>query len=161
MVTSVWLDLYLGVPYFSDLSKRPLYGFLVYLYYFGASAFFLQVSIIGGILFGSVVSTYLLFRNTFKIIPYARLAAFAGAFFYLSNPYVISHVWGRGLYPQFFAYIYYPLFILFINYYFDRKQIIFLCLNLIISFVLSAAMGNPSYFVSLWVLVFCFWLYIF
>jgi hypothetical protein len=159
MVTSVWLDLYLGVPYFSDLSKRPLYGFLVYLYYFGASAFFLQVSIIGGILFGSVVSTYLLFRNTFKIIPYARLAAFAGAFFYLSNPYVISHVWGRGLYPQFFAYIYYPLFILFINYYFDRKQIIFLCLNLIISFVLSAAMGNPSYFVSLWVLVFCFWLY--
>jgi hypothetical protein len=72
---------------------------------------------------------------------------------------VISHVWGRGLYPQFFAYMYYPIFILFINYYFDRKQIIFLCFNLIISFVLSAAMGNPSYFVSLWVLVFCFWLY--
>ncbi len=159
MVTSVWLDLYLGVPYFSDLSKRPLYGFLVYLYYLGVTPFFLQVAVFGGILSGSVASAYLLFRQTLRSIPYSRLAAFAGAFFYLSNPYVISQVWGRGLYPQFFAYLYYPLFLLFVAYYFDRNKIIFLGLNLVISFIISAAMGNPSYFVSLWVLVGCFWIY--
>jgi hypothetical protein len=159
MVSSVWLDLYLGVPYFSDLSKRPLYAFLTLLFNVGAPPFFLQVSIFGLILTGAVTSTYLLFRKNFGWIRFPRLVAFSGALFYLSNPYVISQVWARGLYPQFFAYLYYPVFLLLIAYYFDAKKPIYLIINLIISFVFSAAMGNPSYAVSLWILVSGYWFY--
>ncbi len=159
MVSSVWLDLYLGVPYFSDLSKRPLYGFLTLLFRGGVHPFFLQIGTFGLILAGAVISSYLLFRKTFAWILSPRLAAFFGALFYLSNPYVISQVWARGLYPQFFAYLYYPVFLLLIAYYFDSKQRLYLIINLIISFLFSAAMGNPSYAISLWILASGFWLY--
>jgi hypothetical protein len=159
MVSSVWLDLYLGIPYFSDLSKRPFYVALVFLFKHGIPPFFLQVFTIGLILSGTAVSSYLLFKNTLRNIPYYRLAAFTGALFYLINPYAISQIWGRGLYPQFFAYFYYPLFLLLVVYFFNSSKKIFLIIGLILSFVLSAAMGNPSFFVSLWIVVSVYWFF--
>ena len=159
MVSRVWLDLYLGIPYFSDLSKRPFYAVLSFLFYQGVPPFFLQVLTFGIILSGSVISIYLLLRETLKQVPFYRLAAFSGALFYLSNPYAISQIWGRGLYPQFFAYLYYPVFLLFIAHYFNSQRKIFLLFNLLFSFALSAAMGNPSYFVSLWILASVYWVF--
>lgn len=159
MVNNVWLDLYLGIPYLSDLSKRPLYSIMVVFNDYGVSGFFLQLSTFFLILLGASIGIYYLFKLTFEKISGKNTIAFFGAIFYLSNPYVISQVWARGLYPQFFAYLYYPIFLIPIVLFLKTRRIEYLLLDLLVSFILSSAMGNPTYFVSLWILVSAFWVY--
>lgn len=159
MVSTSWLSWFLGMPYFSDLSKVPFYFLLNILFSFGAPVLFLQIMTFFLILFGATVASFYLFKVIFKEIPGYRLAAFFGALFYLCNPYVISQVWGRGLYQQFFAYLYYPAFLLFVVLFFKTNKIVYLLINLLIAYVLSAAMGNPTYFISLWIVIFLYWFY--
>lgn len=159
MVSSVWLKQYLGMPYFNDISKQPVYSLLTWFFSLGINPFILQVATFFVVLFGGVISAYYLFKVTLEEIPAGQKAAFFGALFYLANPYVISQVWSRGLYQQFFAYTYFPLFLLVVVLFFKTRKGVFLLAGLLLSFVLSASMGNPTYFISLWVIVTFYWIY--
>jgi hypothetical protein len=158
-INSVWLELFLGMPYFSDLSKWPFISVLFFFNKLGLSNYLLQVFTFFLILSVASTSVYFLLKQTLGNIFNLRVSVFIGSVFYILNPYVISQVWMRGLYTQIFAFAYYPAFLLLFVLFLNTKKIIFLLIGLLISFIFAPAMGNPAYFISLWVLVGVYFLY--
>lgn len=151
--SATWLEEFLGIAYLIDIAKMPFFSGLAFLQNLGINSFFLQTGTFFLFLAGGSLSCYFLFQRLFKDIKMSRLAAFMGALFYLLNPYSIGDVWSRGIYNQFFAYLYYPLFLWLFVLYLDKAKYLYLFLGLLISFIFSSAMGNPSYAISLWVLM--------
>lgn len=158
-ISTVWLENFLGMPYFSEISKWPLFSVLLFLNKLGVSSFFLQVLVFFMLVWGSFISVYFLLKQTLGDVYKLRFVSFIGSMFYLCNPYTISQVWMRGLYTQFFAYLYYPVFLLLFVLMLKTRKLVYLFLILIISFFFSPAMGNPTYFVSLWTLAGVYFVY--
>lgn len=157
--SSTWLEQFLGVAYLIDIAKMPFFGGLAMLQNIGINQFFLQVGTFFLFLFGGSISCFFLFKLLFKELPTKHLIAFFGALFYLLNPYSVGDIWSRGIYNQFFAYLYYPLFLWLFIVYLEKNRFLYLVLGLVSSFILSSAMGNPSYTISLWVLMGSYWLF--
>lgn len=69
-------------------------------------------------LVGSAVTMYLLAKQVWK----NNNAALISAIIYLYAPYRSLDVWARGAYPESFAFLLFPLIILFLDRYFENKK---------------------------------------
>ncbi len=160
LIPNVWSDLYLGLPYLSEMSRLPYFRLIYWLNVLGVSNLALQIFTFLIISFGSGMAVYFLIKITLeKIVKENINVPLIGALFYLVNPYVISQVWGRGLYTQFFVYLYQPVLLLLFILGLQKKRIIYVFISILLSFVLAIAIGNPAYAASFWALITTYFFY--
>lgn len=159
VISSVWIHLYLGIPYFTENTRLPLFSMLLFFQNAGVPNFVLQLMVFFMIIFGAMFSVYFLLKQTIGEYLKQPIVYLIGALFYLFNPFTLSQVWTRGLYTQYFAFLYFPLFLLLYILSNKKESYLYSGLALIGGFFLSPAMANPSYAVSLWVITISYFIY--
>lgn len=153
-----WRDFSGGIPMTTDLARIPFFWILRLLSSMSISGVLLQAVTFLLLIMTGVWSVYFLLKITIvddmdekwnkKYMLYQYIPV-VGAIFYLLNPYSMVQIWGRGLYSQFFPFALIPLFLVLFIWGLKRKKIIFGFMALISSFFLSVSFGQPSYILSL------------
>ena len=94
-----------------------------------------------------------------KDTPSYKDISLIGSIFYLLNPFAMTQVWGRGLYMQYYPFALIPLFLLLFILALKTRNLIFVSLALVSSFILAGSYGHLSYVISLWGIIFAYLIY--
>lgn len=157
-----WRDYSGGIAATTDLARIPFFWGLKMLSSISISGFALQAMTFLLLMIVGVTSIYWLLKITIvDELPIAlnlkqkiyNNIPIIGAIFYLLNPYSMVQVWGRGLYNQFFPFALLPLFLVLFVMGIKRKNFIYGFMALISSLILSVSFGQPSYIISLWLII--------
>ncbi len=150
-----WRDYSTGYPVSTDLARIPFFGLIQILGRFPVSNVTLQALSFFMLMAIGTVSVYFLIQLTIgeELNVKYRRVALIGSIFYLLNPYSMVQIWGRGLYNQFFPFALLPLFLVLFIAGIKRRNVVYGFMALISSFILSMSFGQPSYVISLWLVV--------
>lgn len=159
---TIWVEINTGAPFVSWLPKVPFFYFAEFL----NTKLFLPQFLIQAMLFfllmvTGALSVYYLTLSFLKNSPKKELISLLASIFYLLNPFSISQVWGRWLYPQFFSFALFPLSLLILVKALDKRNHLYLIPLLFSSVLFSWAYGFVTTPVSYWVILglyFVWWL---
>ncbi len=162
LISSVWYEVGTGAPVIAFLPRIPYFSILALLHKYSLQSLTLQaITFYILLLTGSLSMFYLvkeLLTEGVEEVVKKRVSLVAGLF-YLLNPYSMTQVWGRALYPQFFSFALTPLFLfLFIKALKERKLVYLIFAN-IASFLLASAFSLITQVVILWIPVFVYFFY--
>ena len=160
---SLWTEYGIGFSVLWFLQRLPLL-FVASLFteQLGLQSYVVQAGLFFILLATGIISMYyltllLLGGNNMK-----RSVAFIASLFYLLNPYSMSQVWSRGLYPQFFYFALLPLLLLLLILGLEKKKYRYALLITFASVIYSPAFGFVTFIFTFWVLVIAsllYWLY--
>lgn len=151
---SVWVEVNTGMPMLSWLSRIPFFYAAEFL---NTKLFLPQFLIQAGLFFIlmliGTLSAYYLTLHFLKDYPRRKTISLISALFYLLNPFSVSQVWGRALYPQFFSFALFPLSFLILVKALNKKSYFYLVPLLFSSVLLSWAYGLVTTVVCYWVIL--------
>ena len=158
-----WQDTSAGYAQQTAINIVSYFNFLKVFYLLGWPGFLIQaLSLLILMLIGTISVYFILrevvykeFRDEKEINIFSKVPLI-GSIFYLLNPFSMTQVWGRGLYVQFLSFALLPFFLLMFILGLKYKNFIFAVLAILESFFLAGAFGNPSYIISLWLIVFLY-----
>ncbi len=158
LYSSSWKDTGTGFPGGDEINRLPFFVVLKFFYDRGIPGYVDQAILFFVLMIVGVLSMYFLLsetvgkdlKNKYPILP------FAGAFFYLLNPFSMIQVWGRGLYMQFFPFAYIPLFLLLFILGLKKKSFKYIFFISLANFLFAGTYGNLSYVTSSWLVVFIY-----
>lgn len=149
LYSSIWFDADLGVAVPVNIIRVPFYMFAAFLQNIGLPSVTIQIGVFFILLFTGLFSVFQFSRELFKENP--LLVHLCVALFYLFNLYSLSQVWARFLYPQFFLWAYFPLFLFLWVRWIKTAKIIYLAVLVLTSFVFSSMFVILSSLFVLWV----------
>lgn len=161
LISSVWYDIEVGLPVVAFLARIPYFFLLSFLSGFlspvilQAFTFWLLLTV------GSLSVCFLaneFFSEKLPKVSKNSLAYTAG-FFYIFNPYSMTQVWGRGLYPQFFAFAFAPLFLLLFIKFLKERRLYYLIIASLVSIFFASAFVIITNVVVVWAIIFLYLLY--
>lgn len=159
---STWVDVNTGMPNLYWLPRLPiLYTASILNVKFGLAQYLIQAGLLYLLIVTGIVSIYYLTNFFLKNHSAKYLISFISALFYLLNPFSVSQVWGRGLYPQYFSFALFPLSLLLLVYGLNKGKYIYLFPLLFSSAIYSWAFGIVTTVVCYWVILggyFIWWL---
>ncbi|OGE33595.1 hypothetical protein A3D83_01330 [Candidatus Daviesbacteria bacterium RIFCSPHIGHO2_02_FULL_41_10] len=159
---SAWVDVNTGMPNLYWLPRLPALYIASFLEAkLGFPQHIIQAGLFYLLIVTGIVSVYYLTQCLLEHHPSRYVIAFISALFYLLNPFSVSQVWGRGLYPQYFSFALFPLSLLLLVYGLSRRKYIYLILLLFSSAIYSWAFGIVTTVVCYWVILggyFIWWL---
>lgn len=147
----VWSEVGTGLPSAFNLIRIPFFSTLTVLSKIGISSLYLQMGYFLFIMLTASFSMYYLLVEVFCLDKDKRVALY-GAIFYLFNPYALSQVWARGLYPFFGAYAFFPLTLFFLIKFFNTKRFFYLLMASLASLVFSDVYVHPTTVLTYWVI---------
>lgn len=167
LISSTWYDSAGGFPNVTSSARIPFFWLLKTLFNWGLSGVFLQALTFFILIAIGTFAVYFLLKVTLfdelkkkkRLNKSYRFVPLIGAIFYLFNPFSMLQVWGRGLYVQFFAFAYLPVFLLFFIVGLKRRNYLYSVLAVLFSFLLSTALVSVSYILSSWLLVSLYLIY--
>ena len=135
---SAWVDVNTGMPNLYWLPRLPALYIASFLEAkLGFPQHIIQAGLFYLLIVTGIVSVYYLTQCLLEHHPSRYVIAFISALFYLLNPFSVSQVWGRGLYPQYFSFALFPLSLLLLVYGLSRRKYIYLILLLFSSSIYS------------------------
>jgi len=150
----VWIESYGGYPKVLLLPRIFYFSVIGFLFRLGVNSFVLQALTFFVLIFTGSLSVFYLIKETLgeKLEKETlKYTAFLSGIFYLLNPFSMVQIWGRGIYAQFFAFALVPLFLLFFVLGIKRKNLIYLVLGVMTSYIFSPAFVFPTQVLVLWV----------
>lgn len=157
---STWVDYNSGIPNLYWLPRTPfLLLASILVNNFGLPSYLVQAGLFFVLMTVGVISVYCLTLNLLDKYASRFLVSFIAAIFYLFNPFSVSQVWGRGLYPFYFSFALLPLSLLFLLKGLKNKQFIYIIPMIFSSVVFSNAFGTVTFVVTYWVVLFLFFLW--
>jgi hypothetical protein len=147
LISHIWHKANGGYPAILHLSRIPHMWLISKLYEFGINALFLQI-----MTFILLISTGTLamFKLTREFVSNNK-TSFVSSLFYLFNPYSMSQIWSRGIYAQFFAFALVPAFLYLYIRGLKSKNVIYISLAILTSFILSSAYVVITNVIVLWI----------
>lgn len=162
LISHTWYDVGTGAPVIAFLARVPYFSILSFLNKNGFQTVILQAATFFILMITGTVSVFYLVKEALvaKLKKEEKtLIPFIAGVFYLLNPYSMSQVWGRGLYPQFFSFALTPLFLLLFIKALKEKKFAYLIIANIASFYLASAFTLITQVVVLWVPVFVYFVF--
>ncbi len=161
---STWAEFNTGFPQLYWLPRIPLLLFALFLknglnlpvYFIQAILFFILMTV-------GIVSVYYLSLNLLDKYPPKYLISFISSIFYLFNPFSVSQIWARGLYPQYFAFALLPLSMFLFIKGIKQRSYLYIFLIVLSSVLFSTTFGALTYIMTYWIaLFFClfYWLFL-
>ena len=147
--SSIFADFSTGASFPTFLPRKTLSVALLI-----ADSLGIPINVFQGLVFyilmaSAVIAIYFLVQS-FYSKETAKNAGFFSALFYLLNPFVMSQVWRRSLYPQYFMFALLPLSLLVLVYGLKTKKIIFVAIFALVSFLFSTAFGLLTNIIVFW-----------
>lgn len=137
-----------------------LYYVASFLFKNGLSAVNIQVILFGLLLLTGGLSTYFLTTTLLKIPRQTtnhqplttnyQLAGLLSALFYMLNPYAMTMVWHRFLYPTMFTYASLPLVLLLFIKGLNERKIYYSLVIGVVSVIFSFTYGHPAFITVFW-----------
>ncbi|OGM04065.1 hypothetical protein A2715_04995 [Candidatus Woesebacteria bacterium RIFCSPHIGHO2_01_FULL_39_32] len=163
----VWKDAEGGISNYSDILRVPSFYILQKLSSIGLSSVLIQGTFFLALMLIGTFSVFFLLQETVvkgalkvtKDTPSYKDISLIGSIFYLLNPFAMTQVWGRGLYMQYYPFALIPLFLLLFILALKTRNLIFVSLALVSSFILAGSYGHLSYVISLWGIIFAYLIY--
>lgn len=160
---SIWVEVNTGMPNLSWLPRVPLFYLADFLNTkFLLPQFFIQAVLFFILMVTGVISVYYLTLSFLMNHPQDRIISLISSVFYLMNPFSMSQVWGRGLYPLYFSFALFPLSLLFLLYALNQRRYIYLIPLLFSSVLFSWSFGFVTTTICYWVVLggyFIWWLF--
>lgn len=161
---STWAEINTGLPNLYWLPRSPfLLIASILVNNFGLPSYLVQAGLFFFLMVVGILSVYYLTLNLLDKYPSRFLSSFITAVFYLFNPFSVSQIWGRGLYPLFFSFALLPLSLIFLLNGLKHKQFIYIPLIVLSSIIFSNAFGTVTFVITYWVvlfLIFFWWLFV-
>ncbi|MCL5070645.1 MAG: YfhO family protein [Actinobacteria bacterium] len=158
-----WVDVNTGMPNLSWLPRLPMsYLGLFLTSKLGLTQYIVQVGMFFLLMVTGVISMYYLILSFLETYPSKYLVSFISALFYLMNPFSVSQIWGRGLYPQYFAFALLPLSLLIMVKALRQQNFFYLFLLIFSSVIFSGGFGFVTFIVIYWTILigyFIWWLF--
>ncbi|MDD5415764.1 MAG: hypothetical protein PHE48_02020 [Candidatus Daviesbacteria bacterium] len=159
---STWVEINTGMPNLYWLPRLPV----LYLTSFlndklGLAQYLVQAGLFYLLMVTGTISMYYLTLSFLEAHPSRHLISFISALFYLMNPFSISQVWGRGLYPQYFSFVLFPLSLLILVKALKQKNYSYLLILILSSLIFSWSFGFITSFTTYWLILagyFIWWL---
>lgn len=159
---STWVEVNTGLPNLYWLPRIPfLLPASILVNNFGLPPYLVQAGLFFILMVIGIVSIYYLTLNLLDKYPSRFRVSFTAAIFYLFNPFSVSQIWGRGLYPLFFSFALLPLSLLLLLKGLKYKQFIYITLIVFSSVIFSNAFGTVTFVITYWLvlfLIFFWWL---
>lgn len=157
---TTWIEMNTGIPQLYWLPRLPfLLISSIFTSILGLNSFLVQAGLFLTLMLTGVISTYYLTLNLLQNSRAKSLVAIVTAIFYLLNPFSLSQIWGRGIYPQFFAFALLPLSLLLFTLALKKKSYVYILLMLLSSVLFSLTFGNVTYIVTYWVILSLFYIW--
>ncbi len=159
---STWVDINTGTSNLYWLPRLPvlyLASFLVDK--LGFAQFLVQACLFFLLLVIGTLSMYYLTLSFLESYRLRYLISFISSLFYLLNPFSLSQVWGRNLYPQYFSFALLPLSLLILVKALKQKNYAYLLVLILSSLIFSWAFGFVTSFLTYWfilIMYFIWWL---
>lgn len=159
---STWVEVNTGMPNLSWLPRLPVLFLASNLADIGMAPYVIQAGLFFLLLLTGAISVYYLTLFFLESYSSKYLVTFISALFYLLNPFTVSQVWGRGLYPQYFSFALLPLSLLIFAKALKEKKYLYLFALILISVIFSWAFGFVTSPVTYWLVLigyFVWWLF--
>jgi len=160
--TTTWAEYATGAPYIGVLSRITLFYPISFLNEkLHIPNFILQAGTFFTLLVVGTISCYFLTLNLLGQHRFRHKIALVSAIFYLLNPFSISQIWGRSIYPQYFSFALLPISILIFIIGLKKRQYIFATFLILVSIIFSTAFEFVTFIMTYWlvlVLTFVYWL---
>lgn len=151
---STWVGIDTGMPNLYWLPRLPA----LYLASFlndklGLAQYLVQAGLFYLLMVTGTISMYYLILSFLESDPFKYLVSLVSALFYLMNPFSVSQVWGRALYPQLFLFVLLPLSLLILVRALNKRNYLYLIPLLFSSVLFSWAYGFVTTAVCYWIVL--------
>lgn len=150
---STWKEIENGLPLLTDQMELPNFFLMNLLSSFGLPNFIIQAGVFLMLLLIAANSVYLLFKITLGKELGLKYLPLIASIFYLFNPFTMTQIWGRALTYQFFSFASLPLLLLLFILGLKHKNLIYVFLFCLASFLLSTSFAHISYVLTLWIML--------
>lgn len=148
LISHTWYDANGGYPVVLHLPRVPYFWVVTWLFHWGMTSPLLQALTFFLLILTGSLSVYYVVRET---VGENLSAPIIASLFYLFNPYSMSQIWGRGIFAQFFAFALIPLFLFLFVRGLNKKNLGYIALMSLASFVFSAAYVVVTNALVVWV----------
>lgn len=162
LISHTWYDAGTGFPVIGFIPGIPYFTIVEYIYKLGVSAVTLQALTFLILIVVGTLSVFYLIKETIGRELGERknvIVSLVSSIFYLLNPFSMTQIWGRGNYPQFFAFTLVPLFLLLFILGIRKKNPAFGIAALLVSFIFSPIFFSPTQTLVLFAPVFVYLIY--